>query len=157
MWPLQMSTHDGTRLTADELALWHAWKGASEAVRTRVAAEIAAATGLSDPDFGVLTRVAELGHGRMRQSQLAESMGYHRSRLSHHLTRMEERGLVIRDPAPGGVEIVITDAGRAAVTQARPVHAAAVRKYLTAHLPEADRAHLKKLLSSLSAARPAPG
>jgi integrase len=25
----------------------------------------------------------------MRQNQLAESMGYHRSRLSHHLTRME--------------------------------------------------------------------
>lgn len=64
------------------MELWAAWKGASEAVRAAVGADITAATGLSDPDFGVLTRLTDLGDGTLRQSELAKSMGWHRSRLS---------------------------------------------------------------------------
>jgi DNA-binding MarR family transcriptional regulator len=131
-----------TGLTDDELALWHAWKRASELVRTRVAADITEATGLSDPDFGVLTRVVEIGGGRLRQNALAESMGFHRSRLSHHLSRMEERGLITRHQADGGVEVVATPVGRAAVKQARPVHAAAVRRHLTRLVSDDHRAQL---------------
>jgi DNA-binding MarR family transcriptional regulator len=152
-----MSTQDDAGLTTEELRLWHAWKAAAEAVRTRVAADITSATGLSDPDFGVLTRVADSADGRMRQNLLAESMGYHRSRLSHHLTRMEERGLVTREPASGGVEVVITDTGRAAVAQARPVHASAVRQYLTGPLRDTGLGQFTALLECLSAARPRHG
>jgi DNA-binding MarR family transcriptional regulator len=128
------------RLTPAELDLWHAWKLAAESVRTQVAADIMAATGLSDPDFGVLTRVVEVGGGRMRQSELAESMGYHRSRLSHHLTRMEDRGLVAREPAAagGGVDVVATEIGVAAVADARPAHAVAVRRHLLEPLVGCD-------------------
>jgi DNA-binding MarR family transcriptional regulator len=122
-----------TRLKPSELALWHAWKRASETVRTRIAADIAAETGLSDPDFGVLTRVVELGGGRLRQSALAESMGFERSRLSHHLDRMVERGLITRERGTG-VEVVATPGGRAAIRRARPVHAAAVRRHLIGRL-----------------------
>lgn len=126
------------RLSDDEMALWQAWKLASETVRTRIATDITSATGLSDPDFGVLTRVVELGDGRMRQNRLAESMGYHRSRLSHHLARMEDRGLITRAAVSGGVEVIVTAAGRAAVNRARPVHAAAVREHLIEPLRRAD-------------------
>ena len=70
------------QLDAEEMALWHAFKNVSESVRAKVAADIAASTGLSDPDFGILTRIVELGDGRLRQNQLAESTGFHRSRLS---------------------------------------------------------------------------
>jgi DNA-binding MarR family transcriptional regulator len=95
----------------------------------------------------VLTRVVELGGGRLRQNRLAELMGYHRSRLSHHLTRMEERGLVVRESVPGGVEVSATQAGRAAIAEARPVHARAVRRHLVEPLgdPEAARALLGTL------------
>jgi DNA-binding MarR family transcriptional regulator len=137
-------------LTADEMALWHAWKLASETVRTRVAADITAATGLSGPDFAVLTRVAELGAGRLRQSNLADLMGYHRSRLSHHLSRMAERGLVTREPAGAGVDVVITEAGRAAVAVARPVHATAVRQHLLGQLTDGDLAALRIALGHLA-------
>ena len=99
---------------AEELDLWHAWKLATESIRALVAADIMAATGLSDPDFGVLTRVVELGRGRMRQNLLAESMGFPRGRLCHHLSRMEDRGLVIREPVSGGVDVVATASGAAA-------------------------------------------
>jgi DNA-binding MarR family transcriptional regulator len=141
-------------LDAEEMALWHAWKLAADTVRARIAADITAAVGLSDADFGVLTRVAELGGGCLRQNALAESMGWHRSRLSHQLTRMEQRGLLTRHGVDGGVEIRLTSAGRERAQAARPVHAAAVRRHLTGRLDPAQRRQLRRALDALTA-RPA--
>ena len=139
------------QLTRDEAALWTAWKQASEGVRARVAADILAATGLSDPDFGVLTRVIEIGGGALRQRELAQSLGWHRSRVSHHLTRMEQRGLITRRALPeGGVEIRVTDTGRAGVAEARPIHAAAVREHLLRPLEPSQRKALSVALARLN-------
>jgi DNA-binding MarR family transcriptional regulator len=137
-------------LDAEEMSLWHVWKLAADTVRARIAADITAAVGLSDADFGVLTRVAELGGGRLRQNALAESMGWHRSRLSHQLTRMEQRGLVTRHGADGGVEVRLTDTGRGLAEAARPVHAAAVRRHLTGRLDPAQRQQLGAALDALT-------
>ena len=134
-------------LTPDEAALWHDWKRACETVRARIGEEITAATGLSDPDYGVLTRVDDAG-GALRQNVLAASMGWHRSRLSHHLSRMEGRGLVTRRAVGAGVEVLATDAGRAEVGRARPVHAAAVRRHLVEPLSVSPS--LREALRSLS-------
>ncbi|MEU3186271.1 MarR family transcriptional regulator [Streptomyces sp. NPDC006923] len=101
----------------------------------------------------MLTRVVETGGGRLRQSRLAELMGFHRSRLSHHLTRMEERGLTTREPAAGGVDVVVTDEGRRAAEKARPVHAAAVRRHLVDPLGAADHAAVLAILERLAVSR----
>ena len=138
-------------LSKNEASLWGSWKRASELVRARIIDEISAETGLSDPDFGVLTRLVEDGGGAMRQNQLAESMGYHRSRLSHHVTRMEERGLVTRRQSGDGVEVVVTDQGRELVVLARPIHAAAVRKYLLEPLTTDEQRALGVVLDKLIA------
>jgi hypothetical protein len=58
-------------------------------------------------------------------------MGFHRSHLSHHLGRMRERGLITTEPASNGVDVIATDQGRTLAERARPVHAEAVRRYLT--------------------------
>ena len=145
---------DADLLSPDEMALWHAWKGAADAVLARVAADVTAGTGLSGTDFAVLTRVAELGDGRLRQNRLAASTGFHRSRLSHHLARMEERALITREPADGGVDVLITEAGRAAVGQARPLHAAAVRRHLLAPLAGLDPAAFRSALERLAGQEP---
>ena len=127
-------------LSQSDMALWHAWKAATQVVRDRVVAEVGAATGLSEPDFGVLTRVVELGDGTLRQNELAASMGWHRTRLSHHLSRMEQRKLVTRAPADDGVAVTVTAAGRELVAVARPLHADAVRRHLADLIPGEDRA-----------------
>jgi DNA-binding MarR family transcriptional regulator len=142
-------------LSDADMDLWHAWKVAADTVRARIVDDVARATGLSDPDFGVLTRVGEEGGGRLRQSELAASMNWHRSRLSHHLTRMEQRGLVVRSPAGAGVDVIITAAGRVAVAGARPVHAAAVRQHLVDLIPDSSRHELRQVLTSLGAPEPA--
>ena len=130
--------------------LWHAWKHATEAVRSRVGADITAATGLSDGDFGILTRIADAPGGSLRQNQLAQSMGWHRSRLSRHLSRMQARGLVDRSPAGDGVSIALTHDGETAAATARPVHRRAIRNHLAARLSELERTQLLAILAKLA-------
>lgn len=142
-------------LTADEAELWHAWETATAAL-SQVSADVAAETGLSEPDLAVLTRLHDAEGGRLRQSELAAATDWHRSRLSHHLRRMVERGLVAREAVPGGVEVRLTTMGRAATVRARPVHADAVRRHLVRALPARDRQRLLTLLNRLAVSRP-PG
>jgi DNA-binding MarR family transcriptional regulator len=140
-------------LSGGDAELWDAWVAAADAL-SQVAAEVARETGVSEPDLLVLTRLRDLGGGRLRQSLLASATGWHRSRLSHHLRRMEERGLVTRSDVPGGVDVSTTTMGRAALTRARPVHADAVRRHLVDVLPARDRERLLAILRRITASAP---
>jgi len=86
-------------LTADELRRWELWKRATDEVWSRVGRAITDATGLSTADFAVLTRTVEAAVPP-RQQDLADQLGWSRSRLSRQLSRMAERGLVIRTATP---------------------------------------------------------
>jgi len=118
-------------LSHQELRIWNALKHIGQDALVRVAQGIAEATGLSGPDFGVLSRVADLGNGDLRQQTLAESMGWDKSRLSHQLTRMHKRGLIRRRSVEDrAVMVTLTRSGREKLDSARPVHAASVRNLL---------------------------
>ncbi len=122
-------------LSPHELRVWHAFKLMGEDVMGRVGRDIAEATGLSGPEFGVLSRLADLGKGEMRQQKLAECMRWDKSRLSHQLTRMLERDLIGRREADKRVVLVVlTQHGREKLKAARPIHAASVRRNLLARL-----------------------
>ena len=140
-------------LSLDEMRLWHTWKIMGETVRARIVQEINISTGLSEPDYGVLSRLDELGDGQLRQQALAESMHWSRSRLSHHLTRMQERGLVMRQSLrnDAGTSISITPLGREILDRARPVHARAVRRYLLDRLTPDEVQMLEAIATRLEA------
>jgi DNA-binding MarR family transcriptional regulator len=122
-------------LTTRELRLWHAWESFSEAVISRVGHDVTQATGLSAADYGVLSRLIDLGNGQLRQRELAVAMGWDKSRISHQLTRMQGRKLLTRSKtAENGSRVAISPAGRKAVDRARPVHALAVRRHLIERL-----------------------
>ena len=122
-------------LSPQELRVWHAFKLMGEDVMGRVGRDIAEATGLSGPDFGILSRLAACGKGEMRQQRLAESMGWDKSRLSHQLTRMQERELIERrEPEKRVVIVVLTRHGRERLEAARPIHAGSVRRNLLSRL-----------------------
>src|ERR1700761_9468719 len=96
-------------LSPRELRIWHAFMFMGEDVLGRVGRDIAQATGLSGPEFSVLSRLAAIGKGEMRQQDLASVMGWEKSRLSHQLTRMQERELVERRTADGhATRVVLT-------------------------------------------------
>jgi len=122
-------------LTAEELRLWHAWLQISETVTAQVARDVAEASGLSAADYGILARLIEIGNGRLRQRDLATALNWDKSRISHQLTRMQERKLLTRSKTTqDGSQVAITRLGRAALERARPIHAHAVRRHLIERL-----------------------
>ena len=122
-------------LSPHELRVWHAFMLMGEDVLGRVGRDIAQATGLSGPEFGVLSRLAGIGKGEMRQRALARVMGWDKSRLSHQLTRMQRRALIERRQTGGkAVLVVLTELGRQKLDAARPIHADSVRRNLLSRL-----------------------
>ena len=122
-------------LSPRELRIWHAFVSMGEDVLERVGRDIARATGLSGSEFGVLSRIAAYGGGEMRQQDLATVMAWEKSRLSHQLSRMEERKLIARRPGEGRATLVVlTKIGRAKLALALPIRAESVRRNLLARL-----------------------
>lgn len=74
-------------------------------------------------------------------------MDWTKSRLSHHLTRMEKRGLVSREPleTERGVQVIITSFGKTTLDDARPVVSMAIRKHFLDFLTEQDIESITKL------------
>jgi DNA-binding MarR family transcriptional regulator len=112
----------------------HAWRnlmvmqaGLSEYVERQLRAH----SGVSLADYQVLAHLSEAPEGRMRSFALARELRWEKGRLSQHLTRMQKRGLVRREPCPTdqrGAVAVITEPGRALIEKAAPLHVADVRK-----------------------------
>ena len=124
-------------LSPRELRVWHAFLLMGEDVLGKVGRDISQATGLSGPEFGVLSRLAAIGKGEMRQQALARVMGWDKSRLSHQLTRMNKRALIERRCADGNtVLVVLTERGREKLDAARPIHAESVRRNLLSRLTQ---------------------
>ena len=105
-------------------------------------------SGLSEPDYDVLSNLSEAPGQRMRLSELAAWMLWSKSRLSHHITRMQQRGLVDREECPGdarGSVLVLTVAGLAAIKEAAPLHVASVRRHLIDQISPDELAALDAL------------
>ena len=93
--------------------------------------------GLSHPDYYVLVQLSEAADHRMRMTDLAEGIQWSKSRLSHHIDRMEQRGLVRREDCPSdarGAFACLTPSGLRAIQQAAPGHVASIRRHFLAGL-----------------------
>jgi DNA-binding MarR family transcriptional regulator len=122
-------------LSPRELRIWHAFLSMGEDVLERVGRDIARKTGLSGPEFGVLSRLAAYGKGEMRQHELATVMAWEKSRLSHQLSRMRKRKLLERRTGDGRATLVVlTRTGREKLESALPVRAESVRRNLLSRL-----------------------
>ena len=120
--------------------------------------ELQADAGLSLSDFEVLVTLTEAPDERVRVTDLARALNWERSRVSHHVTRMERRGLVQRSECRDdgrGAWVVLTTQGRRAIERAAPGHAATVRRLifdnLTAHELTVMTGVVDKVLSRLPA------
>ena len=100
--------------------------------------QLQADSGLSLADYDVLVALSDDDAG-MRVSDLAAQIGWERSRLSHQLRRMEERGLTERRPSVEDgrtSNVVLTANGRRAITEAAPGHVDLVRALFFDPLPD---------------------
>ncbi|WP_241836410.1 MarR family winged helix-turn-helix transcriptional regulator [Streptomyces sp. CB01249] len=141
-----MSTPGGAVL--GPVDLWSAFKRAHEVVRARVIADTADAAGLSEPDLTILVSLSK-ADGSLRQSELAASLGWDRTRISHQLTRMSKRDLIARERSGGATVVTLTEAGRRTVAAVHPGLEAAVRRHFTDKLTAQETETLAALLRRL--------
>ena len=118
-----------------------AWRGYRR-MRTLLDLQITrdlARAGLSDSDYDVLSTLSEAAGNRWRVNEFAARLLWSKSRLSHHLSRMEQRGLVRREDCASdgrGAFVVLTDEGTRALEAAAPEHVASVREHFIDLLTE---------------------
>ncbi|MEU8434232.1 MarR family winged helix-turn-helix transcriptional regulator [Streptomyces sp. NPDC029216] len=120
-------------LTESEQDAWYAWRRMFPLVNAEIARDLQQDSALSEADYDVLSVLGSTDGHRMRITALAGLMRWSRSRLSHQLTRMEQRGLVRREEVATdgrGAEVVLTEAGVGAITTAAPHHVESVRRHL---------------------------
>jgi DNA-binding MarR family transcriptional regulator len=124
-------TDESPWLPAEAQQLWRRWLRLNALLPGVLHRELQADAGLSLPDFDVLVQLTDSPEGRVRVSDLARGLHWERSRVSHHITRMERRGLVRREECRDdgrGAWVMLTEQGRAVIEQAAPAHVATVRR-----------------------------
>ena len=127
-------------LTEEQQRAWRAYKAMETMLNSRLGASLQRDSGLSPADYRILVELSEAPDGRMRAFELGEATQWEKSRISHQLSRMAQRGLVERQQCSEDTrysDVVLTEAGRAAIVGAAPQHVANVREwFIDALTPE---------------------
>lgn len=143
-------------LDTNEQRAWRAYRRMGLRVDSAIAQQLKRQSGLSTPDYQVLSLLSESPEGRQRLSNLAPRIPWSISRLSHHVTRMQTRGLVSRvesDTNARFAEVALTDNGRAELNAAAPGHVEVVRQNLFDLLTPEEVATLTLIAEKIADAR----
>jgi DNA-binding MarR family transcriptional regulator len=102
-------------------------------LRAQISRDLHTECGLSEADFMVLVHLSEAPEGRLRMTELANVLGWSKSRTSHQISRMHSRGQVEREDCPNDARssyAVLTGRGRDEIDRAAPLHVESVRRHL---------------------------
>jgi DNA-binding MarR family transcriptional regulator len=135
-------------LSATELRAWRAFMAVQMRMNYEMNRQLQSNSDLSLADYHVLNALTDAPGGRLQVSDLAALIGWERSRASHQLRRLCERGLAERVPSADdgrATDAILTKAGREAIDAAAPGHVALVRRMFFDPLPD-------ELLAPLTAA-----
>lgn len=124
-----------------EQAAWRAYLRMQSRLQAELHRRLQADSGLSIADFDVLVALTDRPDERVRVLELATSLEWEKSRLSHHLARMQKRGLITREECDDdgrGNFVVLTPEGRAAIEAAAPGHVETVRDLVFDAVSDAD-------------------
>ena len=150
-------------LDGGEQRAWRAWLYSHMLLAERLERELTRQTGISSAYYEILVQLSEAADRSLRMSELADRCLSSRSRLSHAVSRLEERGWVQRRVCAEdgrGQLAVLTDAGFAALEAAAPVHVEGVRTHLFDQLSPEQIAAMRDigetLVHSLDERTPAP-
>lgn len=140
-------------LSAEQL---RAWKGLSlmQLQLQALLSHSLSQHGLSYQDYLVLATLSDHPEGRRRVVELSDELGWEKSRLSHHITRMCERGLVVKIPCPSdqrGIYVMITALGRSTLDLAAPDHVDDVQRYFFRNLTRQQVTSLAQIADTVLA------
>lgn len=140
-------------LDATEMAAWRGMVEVSSRLFERLDRELQAAHDLSLGDYEVLHFLSQAPDERLRMSELADVLLFSRSRLTHHVNRLERAGLVARQACPTdrrGAYAVLTDEGRQRMAEAAPTHVRGVRRHFLDLLDDHQLEVLAEVLPRVS-------
>ena len=140
------------RITTAELTTWRTFIDTTTDLRRVLGAQLVQDSSLSPADYQVLLALHEAQGHRLRASALAATIDWERSRLSHHLNRMERRDLIRRDDCATdnrGAEVVLTDNGADLFRRATAPHMRAIKENFVDALTPAQLDSLAGILDSL--------
>jgi DNA-binding MarR family transcriptional regulator len=144
----QRAGHDGRMesiISHQERTLWRSFFVMRRQLELTLERRLHADAGISTADFEILDALIEEPTGRLRAGSIGDIIGWEKSRVSHQITRMEQRGLVRREECGDdarGVWIILTAAGDRAVLSAADDRNAAVREYFFDTLDADEKAML---------------
>src|SRR5579862_4633686 len=139
-------------LSDDEQRAWRTYLRMSSLLPAALNRQLQRDCGLTLPEYEVLVQLSESPRHRLRPFQICEALNWEQSRLSHQLTRMERRGLVLRKEcmADGrGAYVELTPAGAEAITAAAPRHVATVRGLVFDQLSDSQRATFEEACAAI--------
>jgi DNA-binding MarR family transcriptional regulator len=149
-------------LSEAEERAWRALQFMQMRLEAELARQLTAESGLSYPDYVVLVTLTDHPEGRLRLFELGATLGWEKSRLSHHVTRMADRGFVKKEPCDDdrrGSFVVVTKRGRSEIEAAAPGHVRSVRELFVDQLTPDELGVIagaaEKVLAHLDEARPA--
>jgi DNA-binding MarR family transcriptional regulator len=132
-------------LGPEEWELWDTWMRAHRLLVRELDRDLQRDFGISKAEFSVLVT---LQHAQqMRVGELAESLDWEKSRVSHQLTRMEKRGFVERTQSGASgrrTGIGLTAKGRRAAQNAVLGHAGNIRRHFFDSLTPEQAAAIKE-------------
>jgi DNA-binding MarR family transcriptional regulator len=100
-------------------------------------------------EFDVLITLDGVGAGKLRMTDLANAVMLSSGGLTRLVGRLEDRGLVRRDPDPTdsrAFHASLTEAGRQRLAKARVTHDGVIEERLAARLPPDEIATLTRIL-----------
>ena len=83
-------------LSPEDWDLWDRWMRAQRLLALEIDRRLQSAFGISKAEFSVLVTLLRPPGDAVRVVDLADLLGWEKSRVAHQLTRMESRGLVVR-------------------------------------------------------------
>jgi DNA-binding MarR family transcriptional regulator len=153
--PAGTARQDGTRwLTAEEQRTWRAFLCATRRMYTEMEGYLQHVASIPHAYYEIMVALSEAPGRELRMTQLADASVSSKSRLSHAVARLEERGWVERTACPTdrrGQVARLTDAGFAALAAAAPGHAEQVRQMVFDQLSAEQVVQLRQISEAIEA------
>jgi DNA-binding MarR family transcriptional regulator len=135
-------------LNPDERRAWLALMSVNTLLPAALDSQLHSAGKLSLFDYHVLAMLSETESRFLPMSELAARTSASLSRLSHVVTKLQNRGWVERRPHPGDARVTtahLTDAGMDTIVGLAPGHVESVRSLFLDALSEEDVADLARI------------
>ncbi|MFJ1749661.1 MarR family winged helix-turn-helix transcriptional regulator [Streptomyces sp. NPDC088116] len=142
-------------LSPREAEIWATYRRLCRDLQRAQDQQLQQDSGVSAADYALLAPLSESAGGVLRARDLGAEVDWERSRLSHQISRMEKRGLVVReaceDDARGSM-VRLTEKGRETIEAAAPGHVDLVRQLFFDPLDAGEMETLGEFLGRIMAA-----